>query len=1206
MAVRSSTGTRLASAARALLGLEGPRAAAPAPVRLSEPATAREVALRLTLSMPGASAAAGDVLAFGLLDEVARTVLRRYLERVDAAAFSRAAAAVRAQIGAEATGTTLRAYRSVFPAPPGDDGETVHELLLTWLANVNPALGPVRALVDDRPLGRSPGARYAAVVDALSGHFATAPRFGSVDRDLVSLLRAPALAAPSSLGDQLDYVRRHWAAILADPALLDRLLVGIGIIAEEAGAFARRGPGGGGLGGLEGDLFGLASLAGLGADESGLDAEPERYSSDIAWMPELVLIAKSAHVWLDQLGRTYGREIRTLDAVPSAELDRLAGAGVTGLWLIGVWERSRASREIKRRRGNPDALASAYALHDYVVAADLGGEAAATDLRHRAAARGIRLASDMVPNHMGIDARWVVEHPDWFLGLPSSPYPAYSFGGPDLSSDDRVAIILEDHYWDGSDAAVVFKRVDRWTGDERYVYHGNDGTSFPWNDTAQLDYLRADVREAVIQTILHVARQFPVIRFDAAMVLAKRHIERLWHPLPGHGGAIPSRAEHAMTKRAFDHAIPIEFWREVVDRVAAEAPGTLLLAEAFWLMEGYFVRTLGMHRVYNSAFMNLLRDEDNALYRRVMRDTLEFDPQILGRFVNFMSNPDEKTAVEQFGTGDKHFGVATLLATLPGLPMLGHGQLEGFRERYGMEFGRAAWDEPVDEGMLARYEREIVPLLRRRGWFAGARDFILYDVVGDDGGVREDVYAYSNLGPDGQGSLVVYHNRYASTAGRIRESVGFSAADPVTGERSLRRKSLADGLDLWRGPADDPGLDGAFVRAREERSGLEYVWPAGELVRGGLGLELGAYDYRVYLDWSTLRDAPDGRWSRLAGSLGGRGVASLDDAIRDLELAPVHDALRAVLTAPEADLARASADLVRAVRLVTGAQGGAPDDDVTAAIARGAGAFGRLTRMTELQPGRRGSGTRPAYRMIADALADPTTSAALRAIGAIEPLGALGDAAEALGTTRAWFAELRLGPALERLFRAAPPMPGVPQPADPGIAVHRTWVLLGLARPGHVARGTLSSRASRVAETWLASPDVASYLGVHAAGADRWLVAERLDEVAGWALALDALEVVGTVGTDAALEAPDESRQPGERLDAVAPMLAGGASVLALALASASKAGYRIDAWLELLRGGRRQTTVRPRQAPAEPGQAQLPVRPKKGRTTGGANRRST
>ena len=126
--------------------------------------------------------------------------------------------------------------------------------------------------------------------------------------------------------------------------------------------------------------------------------------------------------------------------------------------------------------------------------------------------------------------------------------------------------------------------------------------------------------------------------------------------------------------------MPTEFWREVVDLVARELPDTLLLAEAFWMMESYFVRTLGMHRVYNSAFMHMLRDEENAKYRLTLKNTLEFDPDILGRFVNFMNNPDEETAVEQFGKGDKYFGVCTLLATLPGLPMFGHGQLEGYAE----------------------------------------------------------------------------------------------------------------------------------------------------------------------------------------------------------------------------------------------------------------------------------------------------------------------------------------------------------------------------------------------------------------------------------------------------------------------------------------------------------------------------------------------
>src|SRR5690606_39027703 len=106
----------------------------------------------------------------------------------------------------------------------------------------------------------------------------------------------------------------------------------------------------------------------------------------------------------------------------------------------------------------------------------------------------------------------------------------------------------------------------------------------------------------------------------------KRHFQRLWFPRPGEGGAIPSRAEHGMTQAEFDAAMPQEFWREVVDRLSVEAPDTLLLAEAFWLMEGYFVRTLGMHRVYNSAFMNMLKSEENLNYRTTIKNVLEFSP----------------------------------------------------------------------------------------------------------------------------------------------------------------------------------------------------------------------------------------------------------------------------------------------------------------------------------------------------------------------------------------------------------------------------------------------------------------------------------------------------------------------------------------------------------------------------------------------------
>jgi len=306
-------------------------------------------------------------------------------------------------------------------------------------------------LFDDRDLASATA--YRAVIEELGRFFAGRTPFGPDRQDLVSMLRAPALAEPTSLAGQLRWIRAHWGAFLAAylgdrfGALLDRLIMGLDVATEEEHALWMRhhaGPGGGGSG--EAPSYG------------GLDAEPERFSADSDWMPRVVLMAKSSYVWLDQLSRTYGREIRRLDQVPDEELDRLARWGFTGLWLIGLWERSPASRRIKQMRGNPDAVASAYSLLDYAIADGLGGEAAWANLRERAWARGIRLASDMVPNHMGIDSRWVVDHPDWFLSRPDSPYPGYTFGGADLSDDSRVSIRIEDHYWDSSDAAVVFRR----------------------------------------------------------------------------------------------------------------------------------------------------------------------------------------------------------------------------------------------------------------------------------------------------------------------------------------------------------------------------------------------------------------------------------------------------------------------------------------------------------------------------------------------------------------------------------------------------------------------------------------------------------------------------------------------------------------------------------------------------------------------------
>ncbi|MFZ5910425.1 MAG: alpha-amylase family glycosyl hydrolase [Chloroflexota bacterium] len=805
---------------------------------------------------------ASDINALGLLDEIFHLLLRQY-ELQNPGVLRRALAWTQAHVGVSPLENSqlrfneefppLAVYRNELPAPVyliSSTGNVPHrettleEMLMLHITNLNPAAQPYQELFDEVPLKQT--SAYEEVVSKLSDFFSGQPGFGGPGsgETLIQALRAPAIASPYSLAGQLEFVIRKWGRLLGEE-FLQRLLRGVDYVTEEA----TRHLGDGGFSGAAPVLEFCGQVAA---------PEYERFSEDKDWMPRAILMAKNTYVWLEQLSRKYGRWIRFLSDIPDEELDLLAQRGFTGLWLIGLWERSRASQRIKQRMGDHDAVASAYSLYSYDIAEDLGGWGALENLRWRAWQRGIRLSADMVPNHMGIDSKWVIEHPDWFLSLPYAPYPGYHFQSEDLCDDERVSVVLEDHYYNHTDAAVVFKRVDHWTGDTRYIYHGNDGTSMPWNDTAQLDYSKAEVREAVIQTILHVARNFPIIRFDAAMTLAKKHIQRLWFPEPGGGGAIPSRSEQGMSVSEFEAKVPQEFWREVVDRVAAEVPDTLLLAEAFWLMEGYFVRTLGMHRVYNSAFMHMLRDEDNANYRQVIKNTVEFDPEILKRYVNFMNNPDEKTAVEQFGNGDKYFGVATLLATLPGLPMFGHGQIEGFREKYGMEFRHPKWDEQVDEGLVRGHEWKIFPLLHRRYLFAGSEHFLLYDFYTPEGHVNEDVFAYSNRYGD-ERALVVYHNKFAEASGWIKTSAAY--LDKASG--GLRQKSLAEGLGL---PFE------GYVIFKDYVTGMEYIRSCSELWEKGLFVQLGAYQHHAFLDWRFVAGE---NWGLVNSALNGAGVESV-------------------------------------------------------------------------------------------------------------------------------------------------------------------------------------------------------------------------------------------------------------------------------------------------------------------------------------------
>jgi len=484
------------------------------------------------------------------------------------------------------------------------------------------------------------------------------------------------------------------------------------------------------------------------------------------WQKNLVLLAKNTPVWLHQLSWKYQRKIERLDQIPAEELDEIAACGFNALWLVGVWQRSPASKKIKELYGKPQAIASAYSIQAYQISAQFGGEESLNVLKKKAHRIGIYLACDMVPNHTGLDSDWLIHHPDRYIWTAHNPCSDFAFKTPDLSSHPALQIHLEEGYYSQTGAAEVFKVIHKPSGELRFVYHGNDGTSMPWNDTAQLNYLNPETRRAVIDEILTVADKFKIIRLDAAMTLVKKHFRRLWFPSAAEKKCIPTRAAFSISRAEFDRCMPHEFWVDVIQTIARLKPDVLLIAEAFWLMEKYFIQELGMHRVYNSAFLHHLRDEKNQDFRKYVNDILTADAAMLERFVNFLTTPDELSAADQFGTSNKYIGACRVIACLPGLPMFGHGQWEGLMERYGMDIPQPMLAESPNLQLAAIHKQLITPLLHQRQLFSSARNFKLLVFNQPDQAVNANVIAFSN-NHSGQSTLLLFNNCALPASGFI-------------------------------------------------------------------------------------------------------------------------------------------------------------------------------------------------------------------------------------------------------------------------------------------------------------------------------------------------------------------------------------------------------------------------------------------------------
>lgn len=366
-------------------------------------------------------------------------------------------------------------------------------------------------------------------------------------------------------------------------------------------------------------------------------------------------------VWLGELSQKYGRPIRLGD-VPDQEWDNLQAKGFDGVWLMGIWQRSQASRSIAQTdpelrqeydRTLPDwkpsdVVGSPYAIHAYRPDSSLATWNDLDEVLVKLHRRGMTLILDFVPNHTALDHEWVTSHSDYYIEGTTKDY--------EISPSTFFPLHGQQHV--------------------RYLAHGKDPYFPAWTDTLQLNYCHEATRSALLQELQLIAQHCDGVRCDMAMLVLNKVFRNTWAAFIGE-----------------DPQPEQEFWTQAINLL----PGFIWIGEVYWDLE-WELQQLGFHFTYDKRLYDRLRHsspQDIALH-------LTADIAYQSRLVRFLENHDEPRSAETFGA-ERLPAFTTLAGTLPGMRLYYHGQLEGARIRTPVQLGRRR-DEPIDHGILAMYE----------------------------------------------------------------------------------------------------------------------------------------------------------------------------------------------------------------------------------------------------------------------------------------------------------------------------------------------------------------------------------------------------------------------------------------------------------------------------------------------------------------------
>ena len=383
--------------------------------------------------------------------------------------------------------------------------------------------------------------------------------------------------------------------------------------------------------------------------------------------PHPLLYQVNTRAHLSEVAQRLARSA-TLDDISTAFLEQLARDGFDWLWLLGLWQTGPASRRVSLSDpglrvsaaatlpdlSDADIVGSPFAVAGYVVRPEWGGNDALARLRQRAAASGLRLMLDFVPNHTGLDHPWLEEHPEYYV-----------HGSPD----------------DLARAPQSYVRV-RSRGRDLVLAYGRDPYFPGWADTLQLDYRHAGLREAMRQELLRIGQRCDGVRCDMAMLVQPDVFAKTW---PG-GPADGSSPVHE------------PFWREAIARVRRDTPRFTFLAEVYWGRE-WELQEEGFDYTYDKELYDRLRSGDG---RRV-REHLRAEPLYQRRSARFLENHDEPRAAATF-PDEVQRAAAVIAFFAPGLRFFHEGQLEGRRVQTSLHVRRRP-AEPPDEKLQSFYAR---------------------------------------------------------------------------------------------------------------------------------------------------------------------------------------------------------------------------------------------------------------------------------------------------------------------------------------------------------------------------------------------------------------------------------------------------------------------------------------------------------------------